>query len=331
MALQGAPERHDELRDRFETWLAARQDGAAVATVSSWADDVVWVDAGWGGEPHQLAVRRVLGAGLPQIEARCQYLTLRRLATQLNRPAVPSALWCEEDPRYLGAPFFVTKRVEGTSAGTDSWVAQASDGDLRRIEHALLDQVARVHSAAPSDFAFLDRRRAGESALAAHMRRTAAQYEALSSRGLRAPVIERAFGWLRGHWPVESVPVLCWGDARIGNAVFRDFTPVALQSWQHATFGPRELDLGSLIFDRRFADDLARAAGRRGLPDFLLPEDVASTYEEITGYQPVALPFYIVGAALGRALTLVRNPLRTNAFETLAALLDEAEEMTGET
>ena len=309
------------LRDRFERWLTDRLPGAAVADAALSADRTVLVDAGWDGEPHRLVVR--LGSA-GHFETRLQYLTLQRLATQLMRPTVPSVLWCEDDPEPLGAPFFVMTRVDGLTTAKyqtpytfASWITEATAAERERMQTATLEQLARVHAAAPADFAFLDRRRPGESALSAHVRQTAGRYESVGSRGLRAPLIERAFAWLREHWPSEPTPVLCWGDARIDNAIYRDFGSVALTGWQHATLGPRELDLGTMILNHRFADDLAHAAGKAGLPDFLRPADVAATYADITGYYPADLDFYIAYAAVAHAIDTLRSPLRTSAFKML--------------
>jgi aminoglycoside phosphotransferase (APT) family kinase protein len=316
------------LRELFERWLAARQAGAAVATAALSADHTVLVDAGWGGQAHRLVVRM---ASTGPVETRCQFLTLQRLSTQLIRPAVPSVLWCEDDPEPLGAPFFVMRRLEGlTTAKYEtpytfaSWITESTAAERECMQRAMLEQLAKAHAAVPSDFAVLDHRRPGESALSAHVRQTAERYRAVGSRGLQAPLIDRGFAWLREHWPAESAPVLCWGDARIDNAIFRDFSSVVLTGWQHATLGPRELDLGALVLLHRFVDDLAHAAGRPGLPDFLRSADVAATYADITGYLPTDLDFYIAYAALVNAIDALRSPLRTNAFKTL----DEV--MTGE-
>jgi aminoglycoside phosphotransferase (APT) family kinase protein len=317
------------LRDVFEQWLGARQAGAAVATAALSADHTVLVDAGWDGEPHRLVVRL---ASTGPVEARCQFLTLQRLSTQLQRPVVPSVLWCEDDPAPLGAPFFVMTRLDGLTTSKyetpytfASWITESTAAERERMQHAMLEQLAKVHAAVPSDFAFLDRRRPGESALSAHVRQTVQRYQAVSSRGLQAPLIDRGFAWLREHWPAESPPVLCWGDAKVDNAIYRDVNTVALTGWQHATLGPRELDLGALVLRHRFVDDLAHAASLPGLPDFLHPTDVAATYADISGYRPADLDFYIAYAALVNAIDLLRSPLRTNAFKSL----DEA--MTGVT
>jgi aminoglycoside phosphotransferase (APT) family kinase protein len=118
-----------------------------------------------------------------------------------------------------------------------------------------------------------------------------------------------------------AAPVLCWGNARLENVAFRDFVPVALAGWDRATLAPREVDLGALIFHHRFVDDLAHAAGCPGLPDFLRAGDVVSAYADITGYRPVDMDYYMVLAAAQHAIDSIRSPLRTNAFNTLAALM----------
>ena len=42
--------------------------------------------------------------------------------------------------------------------------------------------------------------------------------------------------------------MLNWGDARVGNILYRDFAPIAVLDWEMATVGPREVDLAWMIF-----------------------------------------------------------------------------------
>ena len=326
-ARPSASQRDPELlRADFERWLTGRQAGAAVASATvpsstGMSSETILVDAGWDGEPHRLVVRIAPQPRsrpvFPHYDMRCQFLTLRRLRTQLNRPAVPGVLWCENDPAPMGAPFFVMTRIDGDIPPDvmpytfGSWLSDASAADRRRLQHATVEQLARVHAAAAADFGFLDRRRPGETALHAHVRHTEEYYEWI---GADVPLIERGFDWLREHWPNESDPVLSWGDARIGNIIYRDFTPVALLDWEMASLGPRELDLGWMIFLHRFFQDLANAAGLPGLPDFLRRDDVADAYADITGHRPADLDFYTAYAALRHAIIMVRIQLRAIAF-----------------
>jgi aminoglycoside phosphotransferase (APT) family kinase protein len=319
----------DRLRDEFQRWLRVRQPGAGVAEATmpssnGMSSETIVVVAGWDGEPHRLVVRIApqphAAPVFPHYDMRCQYLTLQRLRTQLNRPAVPQVLWCEDDPAPMGAPFFVMDHVDGQIPpdvmpyNFGSWLCDAGAADRQRLQRATIEQLARVHAAAPANFAFLDRRRRGETALQAHVRHTHDYYEWTRADGPGVPLIERGFDWLREHWPHESEPVLCWGDARIGNVIYRDFTPVALLDWEMASLGPRELDLGWMIFLHRFFEDLARSAGLPGLPDFLRRDDVADAYADLTGYRPADLDFYTAYAALQHAIIMVRIQLRAIAF-----------------
>jgi aminoglycoside phosphotransferase (APT) family kinase protein len=244
---------------------------------------------------------------------------------------VPAVLWCEHDPAAMGAPFFVMHHVDGDIPpdvmpyNFGSWLTEAGAADRARLQRDTVAQLARVHAAAPADFAFLDRRRSGETALAAHVRHTREYYEWTRSSGPAVPLIERGFAWLRENWPAESDPVLSWGDARIGNIIYRDFTPVALLDWEMASLGPRELDIGWMIFLQRFFEDLAAAAGLPGLPDFLRRDDVVETYADITGYRPSDLDFYTAYAALQHAVIMVRIQLRAIAFGHAEATADPDE------
>ena len=118
------------------------------------------------------------------------------------------------------------------------------------------------------------------------------------------------FAWLEDHWPDEGPTVLSWGDARIGNLMYRDFTPVAVLDWEMATLGPRELDVGWMIYLHRFFDDLAVSFGLPGLPDFLRRDAVAEQYEPSPVTLPRDLDWYTAYAAVRHAVIMTRVGLR---------------------
>lgn len=102
----------------------------------------------------------------------------------------------------------------------------------------------------------------------------------------RSPLVERALAWLEDNFPADAAaagPVLTWGDSRIGNVLYRDFTPVAVPDWEMATVGPRELDVSWIILAHMVFQEIARLAGLLGLPDMLREEDVRATYRRLTG------------------------------------------------
>ena len=321
----------DQLRDAFEQWLRRRQSGAEVVEAcipssNGMSSETMIAVADWDGLQHRVVVRIAprsrANRVFPHYAMDEQYLILQRLRTQCNPPELPRVLWSENDPGPMGAPFFVMEHVEGQIPpdvmpyNFGSWLTEASPAARQRLQRETIEQLGRVHAAVPADFAFLDRRRDGETALDAHVRSTHEYYEWAKAGGTGVPLIDRGFDWLSTHWPPEtpSTSVLSWGDARIGNVIYANFTPIALLDWEMASLGPRELDIGWLIFFHRFFEDIAHHAGLPGLPDFLRQDDVADNYAELTGYQPAALDFYIVYAALRQAIITMRIQLRAQAF-----------------
>jgi aminoglycoside phosphotransferase (APT) family kinase protein len=97
-------------------------------------------------------------------------------------------------------------------------------------------------------------------------------------------LIERTFDWLDANRPAEGEPVLNWGDARIGNMLYRDFRPVAVLDWEMATVGPREVDLAWMIFLHTFFADIADRLGLPGIPGFMDRAEMIAAYETQTGH-----------------------------------------------
>ena len=68
--------------------------------------------------------------------------------------------------------------------------------------------------------------------------------------------------------------------------MFEDFAPVAVLDWEMASVGPREIDLGWMIYIHRFFQDLVEDLGLPGMPHILRRDTVAELYESMTGYEP---------------------------------------------
>jgi aminoglycoside phosphotransferase (APT) family kinase protein len=127
--------------------------------------------------------------------------------------------------------------------------------------------------------------------------------------------VERGFGWLDAHWPArQSEPVLSWGDARIGNVIYREFSPAALLDWEMAGLGPRELDVAWLVCAHMVFQELTTALGLDGMPDFLRLDDVCEQYAKLTGYEPSDLDFYIRYAAVQWGIVFLRTGTRQAHF-----------------
>jgi aminoglycoside phosphotransferase (APT) family kinase protein len=317
----------DELRERLGSWLSGHL-GCPV-TVSrlsppsgnGLSSETLIFDAFWDtaeGRKDLPCVARMAPASeavpvFPNYDLGRQF-DVMRLVRERAGVLAPRPLWFEPDPGPMGAPFFVMERLVGDVPADlppytfQSWLLDASPADRGRLQRQSVEILARLHDTA---FTAEERRPLeitgpGGSALRRHVDDQRTYYDwAHGSR--RIPLLERAFDWLEEHWPTDSGPdVLSWGDARIGNVMYRDFTPVGVLDWEMAAIAPRELDIAWMIFLHQFFQEVAEVFELPGLPDFMQREDVCQTYQEITGYKPRDLEFYEMYAALRHGVIMAR-------------------------
>lgn len=325
----------DDLHRRLVTWLAGRVEAPEVSELfvpesNGMSSETLLFDATWaegeGRRAQRCAARLRPDAAaapvFPVYDLERQFRVMRLVGERSSVP-VPATLWFEPDDEPLGSPFFVMERVEGLVPPDvmpypfGSWVTEASPADQRRLQDTSVRTLAALHGAAvsPEDIAFLELDRPGATPLRRHVADTAAYYEWVVSDGARSPLIEKAFAWLEANWPGDEGPAaVSWGDARIGNMMFRDFEPVAVLDWEMAATGPREIDLGWMIYLHRFLDDIALQAGLPGMPGFMRRQDVTATYESASGYAPRDLDFFTVYAALRHAVVMSRVARRQVLF-----------------
>jgi aminoglycoside phosphotransferase (APT) family kinase protein len=250
-----------------------------------------------------------------------------RLVHELSDVPVPSPRWLEPTGDVVGAPFFFMERVEGIVPPDvmpytfgDNWFFDAAPDDRRRLQDNTIAAIAGLHQItnAAETFGFLDDRdHAGPTPLRRHFEKNRAWYEWAVKDLDRSPLIDRALAWLDGNWPAADVPgnvVLSWGDARVGNVLYRDFAPVAVLDWEMAGIGPRELDLGWLVFAHRVFQTLAETFELGGLPDVLREEDVRATYADLTGVQVGDLRWFQVYSALIWGVVFMRTGARQAHF-----------------
>ncbi|MCK0439847.1 phosphotransferase family protein [Gordonia alkaliphila] len=321
------------LRERLHAWIKTRAgDDAAVTEVelpsaNGMSSETLLVQAVIDGAPESLVVRvaplESSDPVFPSYDLDGQFRLIGHVAETTDLP-LPKLWWSEPDDGPLGAPFFVMSRVDGRIPPDvmpytfGSWVTEASAEERAEMARRSVAVIAQVH-AAPTDGAAVDQPLPGETALQAHIRRLRDFYTWASRDGEGAPLIERGFAWVQENLPAESEPVLCWGDARIGNMIYDEFTPAAVLDWEMAALGPRELDVAWMIFLHRFFQDLTEMAGMEGLTDFLTREQAAADYQAATGHELRDLDFYTLYAALIHAVVMYRIQTRAIHFGQAAA------------
>jgi len=329
-----------QLRTRLQGWLATRLPAGADPVVGELAatsangmsSETLLFAASWTADgrrsEHELVARLAPDAGdvpvFPSYDMARQFEVLRVVAGRTPVP-VPGVRWLETDPAPLGAAFFVMDRVEGlvppdvmpyTFGG--NWLADATDEQRGRLTTSTLQVLADLHALPADDpqLAFLASDDAGETPLRRHVAHTRAWYDWVAADGVGSPLIERGFAWLEQHWPAQEPPaVLLWGDARIGNVMYDDFTPAAVLDWEMAGVGPRDLDVAWLLYAHRVFQDIAAGlAGLPGLPDFLQPDAVAARYEALTGHALPLLDFALVYSCLQYGIVFLRTGQRSVRF-----------------
>jgi aminoglycoside phosphotransferase (APT) family kinase protein len=250
----------EALARALERWVAGRLADAPGFRIDSLAapqggrSSETWmVRASWSGGAARRTVRWVL-----RVQARAnqiyqdpsvarQFQVMQRLAG--SEAPVPQALWLETDPAVIGAPFFLMEHVPGRTEPnlyqTQGVLFEATPAARERMWLSSLAAMAALHRTDPTDFSFL---RYGDSddGVEQELRRWD-DYEAWAQLPGH-PVLPRARKWLGDHRPKTSGQGLAWGDARLGNVVFRDDRCVALLDWETASLAGAETDLGWWLY-----------------------------------------------------------------------------------
>ncbi|GJO17482.1 putative aminoglycoside phosphotransferase [Mycobacterium marinum] len=322
-------------------WLAGVLPGNAApeVTVESGVDstgmssETIILTARWheDGRPVQqkLVARVAPAAGdvpvFPSYRLDHQFEVIK-LVGELSDVPVPRVRWMEPTGAVLGTPFFLMDYVEGVVPPDvmpytfgNNWFADAPAERQRELQDATVGLLAMLHSIPkPQDtFGFLSDGPSGDTALRRHFDWVRSWYDFAVPGIGNSALIERTFQWLQEHWPSEVAarePVLLWGDARVGNVLYRDFRPVAVLDWEMVTLGPRELDVAWMIFAHMVFEELAGLATLPGLPTVMREDDVRRTYQRLTGTQLGDLHWFYVYSGVMWACVFMRTGARRVHF-----------------
>ncbi|MBL7487578.1 phosphotransferase family protein [Frankia sp. AgB1.9] len=294
-------ERREPSRVRavLEPWLAAhlgvgRLDRLTVEAPSGhgFSNDTLLVELVTNGERLDLVVQAApTQAGLFPDYAIAEMFRLQRDLRDLSTVPVANVRWLEQDPRLLGAAFYAMDRVEGKVPDESppyhrgGWVFDATADDRARMTQSLLTAMAALHRLDVAEhFPYLTSTRWGmalDADPAAERVRQWRDYTAWACDGDKPPA------FLSDAWQVlgEALPErperlsVAWGDAKLGNVIFRDFEVVALLDWELCGVGPAEEDLtNQLAVDRVLA-----GMGATPMPAFFCPDEVLTAYETLLG------------------------------------------------
>ncbi|WP_183094625.1 phosphotransferase family protein [Nocardioides stalactiti] len=344
MTLQRSSRDPDVVRARLEEWLATvLPDGAdPVVTIhegiqtNGMSSETVLL-AITATESGERATKEYVARVAPAAEDLPVFASYRlqdqydamRLAGELAGVPVPRVGLIEPTGAVLGTPFFLMDRLDGAVPPDvlpytfgDNWLFDAPVEQQQALQRSSVEVLAKLHNieGAAERFAFLDPAvtgHEGATPLARNVAKLSAWYDyaiGAAEGSPRSPLIERGLTWLAGNLPPEGDPVLIWGDARIGNVMYRDFAPVAVLDWEMATLGPRELDLAWMVFAHSVFQEISTMMGLPGMPDFMTADAVAATYEELAGVKIGDLTWYQLFAAVIWGIVFLRTSARQIHF-----------------
>jgi aminoglycoside phosphotransferase (APT) family kinase protein len=253
------------------------------------------------------------------VEVEIQYRVMDALARHSRVPVAPLVGY-EDDRSVLGMPFFVMRFVDGVVPienplyTREGFFVDASPDDRRRMIDDGLRVLAAVHA--------VDWRRAGFDWLIPPgvTPGTAAQldvwqrYATRELGGRQHGPLDEAMEWLWANLPDEPELVLCWGDSRPGNIIWRNFEPVCATDFEAVSIGPPALDLGWWLMFDRWVHETFGVERLPGEPD---RDEQRRRYVELTG-RDIDTHYYEVFAAARYAAIVVRVMNRTELRGQLA-------------
>jgi len=201
---------------------------------------------------------------------------------------VPKTHWLEQDARLIGASFYLMGKINGVIPPeyplyhTSGIYYNATPQQRSKMWWGCLEAIAKIH--------LLDWKGLGLSFLGVPgggtdpIDRQLDYWEAYVDwvKEEPQPILDAAVKWLREHTYVPKHVTLCWGDARLPNAIYSspDFDVLGVLDWEMAFLGDPEADLGWSIF-MDWHQSVGYAIPRlEGSPGF---EETVQRYEELTG------------------------------------------------
>jgi aminoglycoside phosphotransferase (APT) family kinase protein len=238
-----------------------------------------------------------------------QYRAIELLGAYSDVPVAP-LIALEPDPSLLGLPFFVMEYIGGDVPIEDpiytreGFFAEAAPAQRKQMLHHGLQTMANIHR--------IDWRKAGADWLVdggPDLRRDLRMWQDHARKELAGrvhPDMDRAFDWLflqLGSGAIDTgEPVICWGDARPGNIIWRDFTCQCVCDFESMTLAPAATDIGWWLMFDRYAHEAQGVERLAGEPT---RAEQQAYFEQCSGREFGDLYFYELYAAVRYSVLVV--------------------------
>jgi aminoglycoside phosphotransferase (APT) family kinase protein len=271
--------------------------------------DVHWRGAGPGALGLVARIRPSRMFLFPEYDLDAQFGILRAL--EPTDIPVPKAWWQETSGDVIGDPFYLMGRIEGRAPADNppynaaGWVTELEPADRSTMWRSYLEVLTSLRRLDPQalGLGFLAKPELGATPLEQEL----AYYENYLEwifAGREHPAVSVSLPWLKANRPQEASPSrLSWGDARIGNMLFRDNACVAVLDWEMARLGDPMMDLAWGLFLDRYHSE---GNGIPRLPGFLSREETIASYQDITGESVHDIGYYELLAGMRFSVILTR-------------------------
>jgi aminoglycoside phosphotransferase (APT) family kinase protein len=234
-----------------------------------------------------------------------------------NGIATPSPIHYEPDSSWLGSSFLLMPRIVGhtpsdTSYAVKGWLHGAGIDVQRRVHDSFLGTLVALQRVPIDEAPWLKRPQGvGNDGELAWWR----DYIEWATDKQVPTLITDAFDWLYRHQPPEQAELaICWGDARLSNAIFDDGGQiVGVLDWEQACLCPAETDFAWWLATRRQTMEVNGIGADPELPGFDSQEQVVRRFEEMIGRPLVDLRWYEIFAMvrMGCCILRVQSLLRS--------------------
>ena len=241
-------------------------------------------------------------------EIEIQWRVMSALAEHGDMPIAP-LLGYETDSSVLGSPFFVMGFISGEIPRedpmyvSDGFYVSATASERTRMIRSGIDVMAGVHAVDIDTAALGWLSPPGEVNDGHRQLCIWREYAERELDGRPHELMLAAFERVADELPKGGETVLTWGDARLGNVIWQDFTPACLTDFEAAALAPPAMDLGWYVMFERWA---YASAGVEPHPGSLSQEAQVERYQKVSGREIGDIGPWVLFAAARYAAIVVR-------------------------
>jgi aminoglycoside phosphotransferase (APT) family kinase protein len=263
----------------------------------------------------------------PEYDMRRMFALQQALARH-SRVPVAGMVACEDDPAFLGAPFYLMQRVHGDVPRdeppyhVEGFLCEATAHDRAAVWWSGVEVLVELHA--------VDRAAAGLDFLSGGWQAPGVtpkldsweDFMRWAADGKTYDLLERGLEWLRRAPPAEPErPVVTWGDAKPGNVMFAGNRAQAVFDWELASLGRPEEDVAHWLYMDRFLSQGRGGSRLSGLPD---RDETVACYEERSGRRLEDLRWWEAYSAWRLAVVIYRVMFLLRAAGYLPSEVDPA-------